>query len=294
MADIRSHVVLENSARPQLSGAQVVSSVASEEVIDLTVRLRRRVPHGKLTAAVAAMSKEPPSSRKYLSRGEFATKYGADPDDIEKVKAFASRNGLAVTESSIARRSVHLRGTASAASRAFGVTLQHYQHNGDTYCSHIDPVMLPADIAPAVEQVLGFDTRPYARPHFQIADISSEGAILPHAGIADFSPVDLAKIYNFPDADGEGQTIGVIELMMPHGSGFRLPELHTYFQSLGVATPDFTVVSVDGGINSPGTNPNDGKCGDGEVMLDLEVVGAIAPKAKIVVYFTDAARDSSM
>ena len=42
-----------------------------------------------------------------------------------------------------------------------------------------------------------------------------------------------------------------------------------------------TAVSVDGGTNSPGTDPN----ADGEVMLDIEVLGAVAPGAKIVVYF---------
>ena len=42
-----------------------------------------------------------------------------------------------------------------------------------------------------------------------------------------------------------------------------------------------TAVSVDGGTNSPGTDQN----ADGEVMLDIEVLGAVAPGAKIVVYF---------
>ena len=40
-------------------------------------------------------------------------------------------------------------------------------------------------------------------------------------------------------------------------------------------------MSVDGGQNSPGTDPN----ADGEVMLDIEVVGAVAPGRPIVVYF---------
>jgi kumamolisin len=44
-------------------------------------------------------------------------------------------------------------------------------------------------------------------------------------------------------------------------------------------------VSVDGARNKPGTNPSDPQNADGEVLLDIEVVGAIAPKAKIVVYF---------
>src|SRR5260370_13836799 len=40
-------------------------------------------------------------------------------------------------------------------------------------------------------------------------------------------------------------------------------------------------LSVAGGSNSPSTPDS----ADGEVMLDIEVAGAIAPGAKIVVYF---------
>jgi kumamolisin len=45
--------------------------------------------------------------------------------------------------------------------------------------------------------------------------------------------------------------------------------------------PQVISVSVDGGTNSP-TTPDSA---DGEVMLDIEVAGSIAPAAKIVVYF---------
>ena len=48
-----------------------------------------------------------------------------------------------------------------------------------------------------------------------------------------------------------------------------------------MAEPTITSVSVDKGANKP-TNANSA---DGEVQLDIEVVGAVAPGAKIVVYF---------
>ena len=60
--------------------------------------------------------------------------------------------------------------------------------------------------------------------------------------------------------------------------------LDTYFSNLGVApAPTVSSVSVDHASNTP-TGSADGP--DGEVMLDIEVAGAVAPKAKIVVYFT--------
>jgi kumamolisin len=77
--------------------------------------------------------------------------------------------------------------------------------------------------------------------------------------------------------DGTGETIGIIEL----GGGYVTSDLTAYFGALGVKTPVLSSVSVDGGANQPGVD-NDS---DGEVMLDIEVAGAVAPAASIVVYF---------
>ncbi len=79
------------------------------------------------------------------------------------------------------------------------------------------------------------------------------------------------------DADGSGQTIALIEL----GGGFRTADLEAWFAGLGVAQPAVEAVLVDGGQNDPGSP--DGA--DGEVMLDIEVAGSVAPGARIVVYF---------
>jgi kumamolisin len=66
------------------------------------------------------------------------------------------------------------------------------------------------------------------------------------------------------------------------GGGYRVSDLNTYFKNLGLKTPSVTSVSVDGGLNQPVGDPNSA---DGEVLLDIEVVGAVAPGAKIAVYF---------
>ena len=87
----------------------------------------------------------------------------------------------------------------------------------------------------------------------------------------------MAQIYDYPAGDGTGQSIGIIEL----GGGFQLNDVSNYFKSLNLTPPQVISVSVDGGANSP-TTPDSA---DGEVMLDIEVIGAIAPAAKIVVYF---------
>jgi kumamolisin len=103
-----------------------------------------------------------------------------------------------------------------------------------------------------------------------------------HAGAAQpagsLSPVQVGKLYHFPtNVTGAGQTIAIIEL----GGGYRTTDLKTYFKGEGVKQPVVKSVSVDGGVNNPGADQN----ADGEVMLDIEVAGSVAPGANIVVYF---------
>ena len=52
---------------------------------------------------------------------------------------------------------------------------------------------------------------------------------------------------------------------------------------LRVLDPDVPVLPVGVGSNQPGKDPG----ADGEVRLDIEIAGAVAPGAAIVVYFSD-------
>ena len=120
------------------------------------------------------------------------------------------------------------------------------------------------------------------RPAEGSAGESTEGsgAVSPRAAAStSFTPPQLAKLYDFPTGlDGSGQCIAIVEL----GGGFRNDDLKAYFAKLGIPLPQVMAVAVDGAHNSPDGNPNSA---DGEVMLDIEVAAAIAPRAKIAVYF---------
>ncbi len=86
----------------------------------------------------------------------------------------------------------------------------------------------------------------------------------------------VAGFYQFPaGTDGTGQTVAIIEL----GGGYTASDLSTYFSGLGLPVPSVTAVGVDGGSNSPGQSA------DGEVELDIQVIGGVAPGAAQVVYF---------
>jgi len=223
-----------------------------------------------------------PRHRQYLTREQLAADHGASPEDIAKVVAFAQSNHLAVVETSEARRSVWLAGTVAQMSTAFGVRLDEYDHpGGGTFRGRIGSILIPAKLEQIVVGVFGLDNRPQAQPHFRIR---KPKALQQHhattAANTQFTVPQVARLYDFPaNLDGTGECIGIIEL----GGGFKTADLKAYFSSLGLPTPTVKSVAVDGGSNSPSGNA-DGP--DGEVMLDIEIAGAVAPKAKIVVYFT--------
>ena len=265
---------IAGSERHAVPGAKAVGAVRPDERIEVTLRLRPKTPLATL-AGGNRQADAHPGQRTYLTREEYADQHGADAADIASVAAFAQTDGLVVVETHIGRRSMVLSGGAEAMGEAFGVVLQQFEHDGGSYRGRIGSISVPADLADVVQGVFGLDDRPAATPHFQ--QYWPARGLAPHAA-ASFTPPDLARLYNFPTGlDGSGQCIAIVEL----GGGYRTRDLKAYFKGLGLPAPHVKTVRVDHGRNHATTADS----ADGEVMLDIEVAAAIAPKALIAVYF---------
>jgi kumamolisin len=256
----------EHSAPPS---ATITGPVAAEQVITVSIITRRRNP-----LALHELG------GRILSHEEFSEKYAGDPADFEALRGFAHANGLAVDEaaSSLARRTLVVRGSAAAMEKAFGVTLKTYRHTatGREFHSFEGSIEVTAEHAPIIEAVLGLDNRPIAKPHIRRRTITPRAAGTENS----FSPPQVAQLYNYPtNVNGAGQTIGILEL----GGGYETSDITAFFNGLGITPPTVVAVSVDGATNVPGGDPSGA---DGEVALDIQVAGSIAPGAKIAVYFT--------
>src|SRR5262245_30070032 len=94
-------VPLPGSVRAPLPDAHVVGPTALHERLEVTVRVR---PRSSLQAFATSktMTAHLPHERQYMSRADYAARYGAAPQDLDAVAAFAKRHGLAVVESSSA------------------------------------------------------------------------------------------------------------------------------------------------------------------------------------------------
>lgn len=257
------HVVLPGSFREPLAAARVSGPLAANTPIEVTLVLRRRA---HLPAVMAPGG---------MNSADFSAQFGADPADVDLVTRTVTEAGAAVLQSHPASRRLRISGSAGILQALFGAALQQAEvTNADGKTVDVrhrsGDLTVPAALGGVVTAVLGLDDRPQARTQFKVA--------APEAAGVSFTPLDLAKIYRMPTGtDGAGQTLAIIEL----GGGFAQADLDTYFSGLGITTPTVTAVGVDGAVNTPGQDPQGA---DGEVLLDIEIAGAIAPQARVVVY----------
>ena len=268
----QKRVVLRGADRAVPANASHIGRTDPKQIISVSVIVKRKNPLDLKALGGRRVTPE-----------EFDAQYAADPATFDALRAFAHQHGLTVDEaaSSLSRRTMVLRGPAQAIEKAFGVELHDYEDAAShkRYHTFTGQVTLPDTHAPLVEAVLGLDARPIARAHFRfLKDLKKKKKPKATSQPEPFNPPQVAELYDFPTSvDGAGQTIGILEL----GGGYQTSDIQTYFSGLGLTPPSVVAVSVDGGTNAPG-DPNGA---DGEVALDIQVAGSIAPGAKIAVYF---------
>jgi kumamolisin len=257
-------IELAGSAQPAPSAGRSQGASDPNQHVTVTVYLRAR-PGGPDLGWIDG----PYGGHPALSREEYAGAYGYADDDVATVEAFASQHHLVVSGRDQARRSLTLTGRLGDLQEAFGVGVEDWDDGaGGQFRVHTDPLTVPAELAGVVTGVFGLDERPAARSQHQLR---------PDAAIQ-YTPVQVASRYQYPaGANGSGQCVAIVEL----GGGYRSADLTAYFAQLDIPVPAIVAVTVDGATNAPGQPSGP----DGEVMLDIEVVGAVAPGATIAVYF---------
>ncbi len=90
----------------------------------------------------------------------------------------------------------------------------------------------------------------------------------------------MAQLYDYPTVgSGANQCIGILEF----GGGFKDSDNQAFFSRLNLPVPTIVAVPVGNGSNDPGADTD----ADGEVALDIQVAGSIAPQARLAVYFSE-------
>ena len=266
--------VVPGSHRQASAAANRIGPADPGEKLQVTISLRRRLdrpPAPDFDAAAAV----PLSQRQPLSHDEFASKYGAHPDDIAKVVDFVQTAGMTVVESNAARRTVVASGTVAQMNRAFAVDLGKYSAPAPARSHRAQPVVesyrgregdvhVPAALDGIVLGVFGLDDRTVLKRN--AADPPNTHTL---------SIPTLKQLYNFPTNSAAGQTIGIVSL-----SGYAIHDIQLLFTGLGAGYPMPVVHDVSVHGTNSGSDPY------GETTQDIGIAAAAANGAAIAVYIT--------
>jgi kumamolisin len=288
-------VPILGSNRPPRPDAKLVRKSDPRERISVSVYARKN-PHPP-RGALAALSKlyhTLPAKRRYLTDRQFEAVYGAAPADLKKIQKWAQACGFNVLDSDLRMRRILVEGTIAQFNAAFHLQLNEYQtHEGISHRGREGEICVPKELHRIVEGVFGLDTRRVGRPRLRRARHASAAKPLRRA----FFPPEVAQLYDFPAGlDGSGQNIAVLAFNgAPEGDpsgGYRRKALRKYFKHfIGGRMPAIQDVVVQGRGNRPGADTarsSDNGDATDEIMLDMCVVGSVAPGAKMFMYFTES------
>ena len=272
MSTASARVELHNSFHHLPPGSRAARRTNGQRWLELTVGVKRL----KVLPDLSAIDQLLPAQRKYMTREQLSSEYGSDPQALETIEAFAKAHNLVVTRNERASARLGLAGTVADLSAAFGVTLFDYTHpQFGSFHARTGSMHVPAEVADAITGVFGFNNHRVLRRKLQNTRMAADATTKARKW---FIPTELAQIYNFPQADAKNQCIGLLEF----GGGVENADVTAYFNEIHQAAPTVKVIAVDGVSTDPAADPDS----TGEVMLDVDVAGALAGGAKIAVYFS--------
>src|SRR5271166_1541724 len=254
--------------------------LVSDTDVVLTAWLRPRRGGDLDVAAARTLGGTPPLQRTHADRKALARQTDADPADVESLRHFCESAGLTLTDARW--RSVSVSGSVERLIEAFGATVAIFEDDSQRRFRHRSGSLhAPQDIAGIVRGIFGLHQWPRSR---------KLGSLQRHS--TPLSARDVAARYQFPDGDGRGQTIGVVQLR----GMFNPADFDQCMRAQGLTTAQPIVKRVD---NAAVAHEN-ATTKDLEAALDVQIIGALAPGARIVVYeapddergFLDAIREA--
>jgi len=255
-----------------------MSTISSQEII-ISVYLKKDTHENGMTLQEYADGVIA-GTMPILTNDQYAYQFGAVEDQVNLVINWAEVNNLTIVESNVSAALIKIQGTANQFNSLFAISLKTVIDGDREYLTHDGTLIVPAEIDDVVQAVLGLDNS-ISFSHNAILDPTFDPSIDPNL-ITSPTPVDLALAYKFPRApgsdlvQGNGACVAIIEL----GGGWTTQNLTSTFSRIGQPNPTVVDVLVDGGTNNPSDVGS-----SGEVMLDIYCVAAVAPAAKIAMYF---------
>jgi subtilase family serine protease len=275
-------------ARPEFDQGRVASSLVMRHLtLVLKPSASQQADLDKLLA-----DQQNPSSPLYhhwLRPDEYAARFGASQDDLDKIVAWLQSQNLTVDSVARARNTIAFTGTAADVDNAFGTEIHRYQVNGESHYANATEPSIPAALQAVVSTIHGLTdfrlqppktsaraTAPALRPDYTST-----------SGVHYIAPDDMAVMYNIRSLynagiNGDGQKIAVMGQTQ-----INLPDIQQFRSYFNLPANDPQVVLVPD-TRDPGVVRDD----LAEADLDVEWSGAIARNATIIYVYSRDVMDA--
>ena len=225
--------------------------------------------------------------RHWLTPSEFGAKFGADVQDIQRVRAWLESSGFAVGSVAKSGLWIEFSGTSGQVESAFHTELHYFRLAGKQYLANATDISLPQSIGQVSRGLVSlnnFPKRPPTKIFKGIAGVDSQGhkiKLVPNLTAAGntntyyVAPGDFAAIYNTKPLLASGTDGSGIAIAIAAQSQIELTDVQQFRKIFGlkVNDPNIIVTGPDPGITTPADQQ--------EATLDVEWVGATAPGATI-------------
>jgi subtilase family serine protease len=217
-----------------------------------------------------------PLFHQWLTPEEFGRRFGVSDGDLNQVVGWLAEQGFSVEPLPAGRRQVVFSGTAGQIETAFHTEIHEYLVNGAIHHANASDIEIPSALAPVVGGVLSLHDF-HSKPMHAVIQPANTRPEYTSGGVHYVVPGDFARIYDLgplygSSTDGRGQSIAIVAR-----SNLKLADIEAFRSNFGLTGNDPNVI-VNG--TDPGVLSTDEL---GEVELDTEWAGAVAPAASIQV-----------
>ena len=255
---------------------RALGPTASSTVIDFALVLRQ---HDRALNHYLRELDDPSSANyhHYLSARELGRRFGISTTALRLLRQRLARAGLRVTAAYPQRTELEARGTVAAVGAFFHVSFRNYRDSrGSTYHAPVRQPAVPSDLTRWVVDVAGLSTERRIVPLDVPTHRCGAPVRLLSAPCSGLSPKDIARAYDVAPLharglNGQGETVAVVSF-----ARFDDADVATFDQAFALRGPKVEHIKV--GTGKVATS------GDviGEVDLDVDIIRAIAPKARIL------------
>jgi hypothetical protein len=296
--DEKQLVLLRGNVHPLAQTKFDQGAVSDAQPLDRMLLLLQRAPEQEAALRQLLddqLTLNSPRHHAWLTPQQFGAQFGPADADLQTATNWLTAKGFHSIQVGPGRTAIHFSGTAGQVRDAFHTEIHRYVVNGVEHFANSSDPQIPVALAPVVAGVVSLHNFPkFAHSHTlgNFHRARDGGAIEPlfsFAGCGSNSnqpcnalgPADLAKIYNVPaNLDGTGQTIAVVGQ-----SNINLADAQQYRAIFGLPANDPVIV-----LNGPDPGLT---ADESEATLDVQLAGAIAPKATIKLVVSEPSQSAA-